>query len=147
MDDPFFPDFPGIEDPGMDDPGIEDPGIENPEDPGTENPEDPGIENPEDPDQEPTPTPEPSYDDAVVYDGTDNPLKGDAKAYKGTGEQSDPLVFLCQPGTVITGEFFIQTKLRKMGRKEERVSGSVWRSGRGTKLLESCRRYGNRTDL
>ena len=108
MDDPFFPDFPGIEDPGMDDPGIEDPGIENPEDPGTENPEDPGIENPEDPDQEPTPTPEPSYDDAVVYDGTDNPLKGDAKAYKGTGEQSDPLVFLCQPGTVITGEFFNQ---------------------------------------
>lgn len=100
MDDPFFPDFPGIEDPGMDDPGIEDPGIENPEDP--------GIENPEDPDQEPTPTPEPSYDDAVVYDGTDNPLKGDAKAYKGTGEQSDPLVFLCQPGTVITGEFFNQ---------------------------------------
>lgn len=98
MDDPFFPDFPGIEDPG----------IENPEDPGTENPEDPGIENPEDPDQEPTPTPEPSYDDAVVYDGTDNPLKGDAKAYKGTGEQSDPLVFLCQPGTVITGEFFNQ---------------------------------------
>ncbi len=108
MEDPFFPDFPGIEDPGMDDPGIEDPGIENPEDPGTENPEDPGIENPEDPDQEPTPTPEPSYDDAVVYDGTDNPLKGDAKAYKGTGEQSDPLVFLCQPGTVITGEFFNQ---------------------------------------
>lgn len=108
MDDPFFPDFPGIEDPGMDDPGIEDPGIENPEDPGTENPEDPGIENPEDPDQEPAPTPEPSYDDAVVYDGTDNPLKGDAKAYKGTGEQSDPLVFLCQPGTVITGEFFNQ---------------------------------------
>lgn len=108
MDDPFFPDFPGIEDPGMDDPGIEDPGIENPEDPGTENPEDPGIENPEDPDQEPTPTPEPSYDDAVVYDGTDNPMKGDAKAYKGTGEQSDPLVFLCQPGTVITGEFFNQ---------------------------------------
>ena len=108
MDDPFFPDFPGIEDPGMDDPGIEDPGIENPEDPGIENPEDPGIENPEDPDQEPTPTPEPSYDDAVVYDGTDNPLKGDAKAYKGTGEQSDPLVFLCQPGTVITGEFFNQ---------------------------------------
>ena len=108
MDDPFFPDFPGIEDPGMDDPGIEDPGIENPEDPGTENPEDPGIENPENPDQEPTPTPEPSYDDAVVYDGTDNPLKGDAKAYKGTGEQSDPLVFLCQPGTVITGEFFNQ---------------------------------------
>ena len=108
MDDPFFPDFPGIEDPGMDDPGIEDPGIENPEDPGTENPEDPGIENPEDPDQEPTPTPEPSYDDAVVYDGTDNPLKGDAKAYKGTGEQSDPLVFLCQPGTVITGQFFNQ---------------------------------------
>ena len=108
MDDPFFPDFPGIEDPGMDDPGIEDPGIENPEDPETENPEDPGIENPEDPDQEPTPTPEPSYDDAVVYDGTDNPLKGDAKAYKGTGEQSDPLVFLCQPGTVITGEFFNQ---------------------------------------
>lgn len=108
MDDPFFPDFPGIEDPGMDDPGIEDPGIENPEDPGTENPEDSGIENPEDPDQEPTPTPEPSYDDAVVYDGTDNPLKGDAKAYKGTGEQSDPLVFLCQPGTVITGEFFNQ---------------------------------------
>lgn len=108
MDDPFFPDFPGIEDPGMDDPGIEDPGIENPEDPGTENPEDPGIENPEDPDQEPTPTPEPSYDDAVVYDGTDNPLKGDAKAYKGTGEQSDPLVFLCQPGAVITGEFFNQ---------------------------------------
>lgn len=108
MDDPFFPDFPGIEDPGMDDPGIEDPGIENTEDPGTENPEDPGIENPEDPDQEPTPTPEPSYDDAVVYDGTDNPLKGDAKAYKGTGEQSDPLVFLCQPGTVITGEFFNQ---------------------------------------
>ena len=108
MDDPFFPDFPGIEDPGMDDPGIEDPGIENPEDSGTENPEDPGIENPEDPDQEPTPTPEPSYDDAVVYDGTDNPLKGDAKAYKGTGEQSDPLVFLCQPGTVITGEFFNQ---------------------------------------
>lgn len=100
MDDPFFPDFPGIEDPGMDDPGIEDPG--------TENPEDPGIENPEDPDQEPTPTPEPSYDDAVVYDGTDNPMKGDAKAYKGTGEQSDPLVFLCQPGTVITGEFFNQ---------------------------------------
>lgn len=108
MDDPFFPDFPGIEDPGMDDPGIEDPGIENPEDLGTENPEDPGIENPENPDQEPTPTPEPSYDDAVVYDGTDNPLKGDAKAYKGTGEQSDPLVFLCQPGTVITGEFFNQ---------------------------------------
>ena len=108
MDDPFFPDFPGIEDPGMDDPGIEDPGIENPEDPGTENPEDPGIENPEDPDQEPTPTPEPSYDDAVVYDGTDNPMKGDAKAYKGTGEQSDPLVFLCQPGAVITGEFFNQ---------------------------------------
>ena len=108
MEDPFFPDFPGIEDPGMDDPGIEDPGIENPEDPGTENPEDPGIENPEDPDQEPTPTPEPSYDDAVVYDGTDNPLKGDAKAYKGTGEQSDPLVFLCRPGTVITGEFFNQ---------------------------------------
>lgn len=108
MDDPFFPDFPGIEDPGMDDPGIEDPGIENPEDPGTENPEDPGIENPEDPDQDPTPTPEPSYDDAIVYDGTDNPLKGDAKAYKGTGEQSDPLVFLCQPGTVITGEFFNQ---------------------------------------
>lgn len=108
MDDPFFPDFPGIEDPGMDDPGIEDPGIENPEDPGTENPEDPGIENPEDTDQEPTPTPEPSYDDAVVYDGTDNPLKGDAKAYKGTGEQSDPLVFLCQPGTVITGQFFNQ---------------------------------------
>lgn len=108
MEDPFFPDFPGIEDPGMDDPGIEDPGIENPEDPGTENPEDPGIENPEDPDQEPTPTPEPSYDDAVVYDGTDNPLKGDAKAYKGTGEQSDPLVFLCQPGTVITGQFFNQ---------------------------------------
>ncbi len=107
-EDPFFPDFPGIEDPGMDDPGIEDPGIENPEDPGTENPEDPGIENPEDPDQEPTPTPEPSYDDAVVYDGTDNPMKGDAKAYKGTGEQSDPLVFLCQPGTVITGEFFNQ---------------------------------------
>lgn len=100
MEDPFFPDFPGIEDPGMDDPGIEDPG--------TENPEDPEIENPEDPDQEPTPTPEPSYDDAVVYDGTDNPLKGDAKAYKGTGEQSDPLVFLCQPGTVITGEFFNQ---------------------------------------
>lgn len=99
---------PSLEDPGMDDPGIEDPGIENPEDPGTENPEDPGIENPEDPDQEPTPTPEPSYDDAVVYDGTDNPLKGDAKAYKGTGEQSDPLVFLCQPGTVITGEFFNQ---------------------------------------
>ena len=94
--------------PSLDDPGIEDPGIENPEDPGTENPEDPGIENPEDPDQEPTPTPEPSYDDAVVYDGTDNPLKGDAKAYKGTGEQSDPLVFLCQPGTVITGEFFNQ---------------------------------------
>lgn len=109
-EDPLQPSLedPGIEDPGMDDPGIEDPGIENPEDPGTENPEDPGIENPEDPDQEPTPTPEPSYDDAVVYDGTDNPLKGDAKAYKGTGEQSDPLVFLCQPGTVITGEFFNQ---------------------------------------
>ena len=127
LDDPFFPDFPGMEDPGIEDPGVEDPGTEdpgseNPEDPGTENPDNPGSgnpedpgtdnpdnpDNPEDPDPDPTPTPEPSYDDAVVYDGTDNPLKGDAKAYKGTGEQSDPLVFLCQPGTVITGEFFNQ---------------------------------------
>lgn len=126
LDDPFFPDFPGIEDPGMEDPGIEDPGVEdpgtedpgsenpddpgseNPEDPGTDNPDNPGTDNPEDPDPEPTPTPEPSYDDAIVYDGNENPLKEDAKAYKGTGEQSDPLVFLCQPGTVITGEFFNQ---------------------------------------
>lgn len=126
LDDPFFPDFPGIEDPGMEDPGIEDPGVEdpgtedlgsenpddpgseNPEDPGTDNPDNPGTDNPEDPAPEPTPTPEPSYDDAIVYDGNENPLKEDAKAYKGTGEQSDPLVFLCQPGTVITGEFFNQ---------------------------------------
>ncbi len=109
FDDPFFPDFPGIEDPGVEDPGTEDPGTE---DPGTEDPgaEDPGTEDPgtEDPGKEPTPTPEPSYDDAIVYDGKANPLKEDAKAYKGTGEQSDPLVFLCQPGTVITGEFFNQ---------------------------------------
>lgn len=127
LDDPFFPDFPGMEDPGIEDPGVEDPGTEdpgseNPEDPGTENPDNPGSENPEDPgtdnpdnpdnpedpDPDPTPTPEPSYDDAVVYDGKENPLKKDAKAYKGTGEQNDPLVFLCEPGTVITGEFFNQ---------------------------------------
>lgn len=127
LDDPFFPDFPGMEDPGIEDPGVEDPGTEdpgseNPEDPGTENPDNPGSgnpedpgtdnpdnpDNPEDPDPDPTPTPEPSYDDAVVYDGKENPLKKDAKAYKGTGEQNDPLVFLCEPGTVITGEFFNQ---------------------------------------
>ena len=127
LDDPFFPDFPGMEDPGIEDPGVEDPGtedpgsenpedpgMENPDNPGSENPEDPGTDNPEnpdnpeDPDSDPTPTPEPSYDDAVVYDGKENPLKKDAKAYKGTGEQNDPLVFLCEPGTVITGEFFNQ---------------------------------------
>ena len=104
-EDPFYPEFPGMEDPGMDvpgeDPGMEEPGGEQPgEDPGTE---DPGSEQPG---EEPTPTPEPSYDDAVVYNGGENPLAKDAVAYKGTGTKEDPLVFLCSPGTVITGEFF-----------------------------------------
>ena len=104
-EDPFYPEFPGMENPGMDvpgeDPGMEEPGGEQPgEDPGTE---DPGSEQPG---EEPTPTPEPSYDDAVVDNGGENPLAKDAVAYKGTGTKEDPLVFLCSPGTVITGEFF-----------------------------------------
>ena len=110
MEDPFFPDFPGMEDPWTEDPGVEDPGMEDPgvEDPGNVPPvEDPGSSDPGDaPGEEPTPTPEPTYDDAVVYDGDQKPLGKDAQAYKGTGEEGDPLVFLCRPGTVITGEFF-----------------------------------------
>ncbi len=94
IDEPFFPDFPGLDDPGVDDPGIEDPGQDNPVD----DPNGPTTE-------EPTPTPPPSYDDAQVYDGEEKPLEADAVPYKGTGQAEDPLVFLCQPGTVITGEF------------------------------------------
>ena len=55
----------------------------------------------------PTPEPEPTYEDAVLYSST-NKLVFGSKPYKGEGTQEDPYTYLCAPGTVLTGGFLNQ---------------------------------------
>lgn len=50
----------------------------------------------------PTPPPVP---DAVLYNGTDNPLQHGAKPYKGEGSKKNPFRFLCEDKTVIKASF------------------------------------------
>lgn len=108
------PIFPGIIDPGTEDPGEFPEPTDTPTPTPTPEPTDTPI---------PTPTPEPTYDDAILYDGEQNPLTENAVPYKGTGAKEDPMVFLCSPGTVITGGFF--NRMAGFGQESEERN-SVW---------------------
>ena len=113
------PVFPGIIDPGTEDPGSDVPGeLPEPTDPPEPTPTPEPTDTPT-----PAPTPEPTYDDAVLYDGEQNPLTENAVPYRGTGEKEDPMVFLCSPGTVITGGFF--NRMAGFGQEGEERNG-VW---------------------
>lgn len=113
------PVFPGIIDPGTEDPGSDVPGeLPEPTDPPEPTPTPEPTDTPT-----PAPTPEPTYDDAVLYDGEQNPLTENAVPYRGTGEKEDPMVFLCNPGTVITGGFF--NRMAGFGQEGEERNG-VW---------------------
>lgn len=111
--------FPGIIDPGTEDPGSDIPGeLPEPTDPPEPTPTPEPTDTPT-----PAPTPEPTYEDAILYDGEQNPLTENAVPYKGTGEKEDPMVFLCSPGTVITGGFF--NRMAGFGQEGEERNG-VW---------------------
>ena len=75
----------------------------------------------------PTPEPEPTYEDAVLYSST-NKLVFGSKPYKGEGTQEDPYTYLCAPGTVLTGEFLNQMAgyADEKGTKKEEDSEGYW---------------------
>ena len=82
----------------------------------------------------PTPEPEPTYEDAVLYSST-NKLVFGSKPYKGEGTQEDPYTYLCAPGTVLTGGFLNQMAgyADEMGTKKEEDS-EIIRAIRSTKM-------------
>ena len=75
----------------------------------------------------PTPEPEPTYEDAVLYSST-NKLVFGSKPYKGEGTQEDPYTYLCAPGTVLTGGFLNQMAgyADEKGTKKEEDSEGYW---------------------
>ena len=75
----------------------------------------------------PTPEPEPTYEDAVLYSST-NKLVFGSKPYKGEGTQEDPYTYLCAPGTALTGGFLNQMAgyADEKGTKKEEGSEGYW---------------------